>query len=75
MQEKKFPRMIRVRQTFDRTVLEDVVGTIHDQINALAPRLDIKAGQTVAVACSSRGLSNYATIVKAVVSALKQKGL
>ncbi|MGD9288649.1 MAG: lactate racemase domain-containing protein [Desulfobacterales bacterium] len=75
MQEKKFPRMIRVRQTFDRTVLEDVVGTIHDQINALAPRLDIKAGQTVAVACSSRGLSNYATIVKAVVSALKQMGL
>ncbi len=75
MQEKKLPRMIRVRQIFDRTVLMDAAGHIHDQINALAPRLDIRAGQTVAVACSSRGLSNYPTIVKAVVSALKQKEL
>ena len=72
MQDKKLPRMMRVRQTFDRTVLEDVVGHIRDRIGALAPRLDVKAGQTVAIACSSRGLSNYATIVKAVISALKQ---
>ena len=35
----------------------------------------IKKGQTVAVACSSRGLANYPTIVKAVISALKQLGL
>ena len=75
MQDKKLPRMMRVRQTFDRTVLEDVGGHIRDRIGALAPRLDVKAGQTVAIACSSRGLSNYPTIVKAVVSALKQNGL
>jgi hypothetical protein len=75
MQEKKLPRMIRVRQTFDQTVLKDVVRHIHDRISALMPRLDIKTGQTVAIACSSRGLSNYPAIVKAVVSALKQNGL
>jgi len=75
MQDKKLPRMMRVRQTFDRTVLEDVGGHIRDRIGALAPRLDVKAGQTVAIACSSRGLSNYPIIVKTVVSALKQNGL
>lgn len=75
MQDNQLPRMMRVRQSFDRTVLKDVVGHIHDRISALAPRLDVKAGQTVAIACSSRGLANYPIIVKAVVSALKQKGL
>ena len=75
MQNNQLPRMLRVRQTFDRTVLVDVAGHIVDRINALAPRLDVKPGQSVAIACSSRGLSNYPTIVKAVVSALKQKKL
>lgn len=75
MQDNQLPRMLRVRQTFDRTVLVDVAGHIVDRINALAPRLDVKPGQSVAIACSSRGLSNYPTIVKAVVSALKQKKL
>lgn len=75
MQDNQLPRMLRVRQTFDRTVLVDVAGHIVDRLNALAPRLDVKPGQSVAIACSSRGLSNYPTIVKAVVSALKQKKL
>ena len=75
MQDNQLPRMMRVRQTFDRTVLKDVAGYIRDRIGTLAPRLDVKVGQSVAIACSSRGLSNYPTIVKAVVSALKQKGL
>lgn len=75
MQANQWPKMIRCRQTFDQTVLKDVAGHIRGRIGALAPFLDVKTGQTVAVACSSRGLSNYPTIVKAVVSALKQNGL
>jgi hypothetical protein len=35
----------------------------------------VKQGQTVAVACSSRGIANYAIIVQAVISFLRQKNL
>jgi hypothetical protein len=68
----KLPRMIRVRQTFDNTTLENIDKEVRSQIENLRLEKVVKAGQTVAVACSSRGLSNYPTIVKAVISALKQ---
>ena len=70
-----FPHMIRIRQTFDGTVLKNISEEICSQIENL--RLDgaVTSGQTVAVACSSRGLSNYSVIVKAVISSLKQLGL
>ena len=70
-----FPHMIRIRQTFDGTVLENISGEICSQIENLGLDGVVKTGQTVAVACSSRGLSNYDLIVKAVVSALKHLGL
>jgi hypothetical protein len=69
------PHMIRVKQTFDATTLDDIPGEIQSQIKNLGLGKVVKDGQTVAVACSSRGLTNYATIVKAVISALKQLGL
>jgi hypothetical protein len=75
MQEMQFPRMMRVRQTFEQTELKDVAGHIHDRVRALAPRLNLRSGQTVAVACSSRGLAEYATIVKAVISEAVELGL
>ena len=71
----ELPHMIRVKQTFDATTLDDIPGEIQSQIKNLGLGKVVKDGQTVAVACSSRGLSNYATIVKAVISALKQLGL
>lgn len=36
---------------------------------------EIRPGQTVAVACSSRGIANYSTIVKEVVTSLKDMQL
>jgi hypothetical protein len=70
-----FPHMIRIRHTFDGTVLENISGEICSQIENLRLGNIVQNGQTVAVACSSRGLSNYDIIVKAVVSSLKQLGL
>jgi len=68
----KLPCMIRVKQTFDDTTLDDITENIHSQIQNLGLEKRVKNGQTVAVACSSRGLSNYRIIVHAVISALKQ---
>ena len=59
-----FRPMIRVRQKFDPTRLQDVQGAILGQIRALAPQLSVRSGQSVALACSSRGLADYVGIVK-----------
>ncbi len=72
MESIQWPQMMRIRQTFDQTALEDIPGHIRDRIKDLVPRLNFKPGQTVAIACSSRGIANYSIIVQSVVSFLKQ---
>jgi hypothetical protein len=67
-----FPHMMRIRQTFDDTALNDIPEEITRQLANLKLESSVKKGQTVAVACSSRGLANYGIIVKTVVSFLKQ---
>ena len=67
-----FPLMMRVRQTFDDTALDDIPAEIAKQLSALRLASSVQKGQTVAVGCSSRGLANYGIIVKSVISFLKQ---
>ena len=68
----EYPHMIRVRQTFADTTLDNVSDEIKTQLANMKLTTSIKPGQTVAVACSSRGIDNYDAIVKAVISCLKQ---
>ena len=68
----EYPQMIRVRQTFDDTTLENVSEAINTQLASLGLQNAVKPGQTAAVACSSRGLDNYGAIVAAVISYLKK---
>ena len=70
-----FPQMLRIKQTFDATALDDIPGEIARQLADLKLQSRVKEGQTVAVACSSRGIANYGPIVKSVVSFLKQMKL
>ncbi|MGD8521154.1 MAG: lactate racemase domain-containing protein [Desulfobacterales bacterium] len=70
-----FPHMIRVKQTFDDTTLGNIADEIAGQLADLKLETSVKQGQTVAVACSSRGIANYGIIVQAVISFLKQKKL
>jgi hypothetical protein len=70
-----FPQMIRITQKFDNTVLEDIPAEMGSQINHWNFENAVQRGQTVAVACSSRGIANYDIIVKAVISDLKNMGL
>jgi len=66
-----FPKMMRVRQTFDSREVDDIAAEVQAGMAALDVSSKVKPGQTVAVACSSRGITNYAAIVKAVVSSLE----
>ena len=70
-----FPKMTRVRQRFPNPTLENIPGEINAQLLKLNLGRTVEKGQTVAVACSSRGIANYSTIVNAVISFLKQMGL
>ena len=66
-----FPKMMRIQQTFDSREVHDIAAEVKTAVAALDLSSRVKPGQTVAVACSSRGITNYAAIVKAVVSSLK----
>ena len=67
----QFPKMYRIRQTFDPRKIDDIGIEVKAGMAAMRLESKITAGQTVAVACSSRGIANYSAIVKEVVSALR----
>ncbi|MCF8067962.1 MAG: lactate racemase domain-containing protein [Desulfobacterales bacterium] len=73
--EINLPKMIRVRQQFETPVLEDISQEIFSQIDRLKLSSKIKKKQSVAIGCSSRGIANYAEIVKATVQKLQVLGL
>ncbi|NNL75111.1 MAG: DUF2088 domain-containing protein [Desulfobacterales bacterium] len=70
-----FPHMIRITQKFDNTVVDNIPEKVASQIFSWGFENVIQSGQTVAVACSSRGIANYDTIVNAVILGLKKMGL
>jgi hypothetical protein len=67
--------MIRIRQRFEAPVVDDVAGEIEGQIEALRLEREVAPGQSVAVACSSRGIANYAEVASNVVAGLRRLGL
>ena len=64
--------MLRVRQTFSRSRVEDVPAAARSALGSAG--LPIKRGDTVAVGAGSRGIANIAVIVKATVEWLKERG-
>ncbi len=70
----EFPNMYRVRQTFDRTRVQDIPGTVKNELKRLALEKKVKPGQRVALTAGSRGVANIAVILKAAVEYLKSIG-
>ncbi len=70
----QFPRMLRVRQTFDARRVEDVAAEVDRQLARLELRARVRAGETVAVTVGSRGIANIAAITKAIVDHVKSLG-
>ncbi|KPK88999.1 MAG: hypothetical protein AMJ94_13445, partial [Deltaproteobacteria bacterium SM23_61] len=62
-----FPKVYRVRQTFDRTRVQDIPGTVKEELKKLALDKKVKPGQRVALTAGSRGVANIAVILKAAV--------
>ncbi len=68
------PKVMKVIQTFDRTKLEDVEGTLVDQIQSNRGFQSILPGMRIAVGVGSRGITNLPLCVKIIIAKLREKG-
>jgi len=71
----EWPDMICVRQEFSTQAVTDIASEVASQFKELDLRNRAQRGASVAVGCSSRGIANYNSIVKATVDCLSQAGL
>lgn len=69
-----FPRMIRVRQTFDARRVTNVAAEVHSQLATLKLGQKVRPGQTVAITAGSRGIAHIAEIIRAAVDHVKSLG-
>ena len=69
-----FPLMARVRQHFDRPVVEDVHAETMHQLSRLDLQQRIQPGARIAITVGSRGVANIAKITRAVVQHLRSLG-
>ena len=69
---ERFPRMVRVKQTFQGLAVENVPVAVRTALGRLA--LPVKAGQSVALTVGSRGVVNIDAIVRATVEHMKALG-
>jgi Lactate racemase N-terminal domain len=68
------PRMVKVRQAFERPVIRDVIGEFKAKLAAKSVLATIKPGQKIAVGIGSRGIANLPSMVKALVEDIKKVG-
>jgi hypothetical protein len=68
------PRMVRIRQKFDNTKIENPVQALEKELRKPGAVDQIKAGQEVAIAVGSRGVANIADFTKTVIDAVKEAG-
>ncbi len=70
----EYPEIFRIRQKFDRPVIEDIAGEVESQLARLNLGGSIQPGQSVAISAGSRGIANIHIIIKSIVDHLKGLG-
>lgn len=68
------PKVIRVRQKFDRPRIDDVVSELKSRLAAKDVLARIKPGQSVAITIGSRGITNMPLMIKTLVEEVKRCG-
>jgi hypothetical protein len=63
--------MVRLRQRFERSRVEDVAAVVRDALDRLDLGRVIRPGQSVALTAGSRGIANIPVILRAVVRSLR----
>lgn len=70
-----FPRLLPVTQTFPDRSLADIPGEVFRQLGESGFGAGLRPGATVAIGVGSRGITNIATIVRAIVDYWKSNGM
>jgi hypothetical protein len=70
----QLPRMVRVRQTFDRPRVDDIPAEVEKKLAALKLGSTVRPGQSVAITAGSRGIANVAVITRAIVDHVRRLG-
>ena len=73
-QMSTYPEIATVHQLFDRTKINDVAKTVHDELKTLDLESHIREGQTIALTAGSRGIANIETILRTTVKFLRGLG-
>lgn len=68
------PRMVKIRQIFDRTRIEDIEGELTSCITASGVLSRVRPGMRVAVTAGSRGINRIPRILKTVIGLLREAG-
>lgn len=70
------PRMVKVRQKFDRTCIptEEIPAVIRRELERPALGGQIKPGMKIAITCGSRGIHHNAVMAKTMVDFVKAQG-
>lgn len=70
----QLPKMYRIRQTFQRPKVEDIPGTVKEELNKSSLDKKIQAGQKIGITVGSRGIQNILSILEVAVEYVKQAG-
>ena len=68
------PRVVKIRQNFERPVLGDVEATVLDRLHTSHVLDLVRPGMSIAVGVGSRGISNQALVVRIIIREIKAKG-
>ncbi len=69
-----YPRMVRIRQQFERPQVAEIPTAIASALEQLGVSRRIKPGQTVALTAGSRGIANIPLILRSTANFLKKLG-
>jgi hypothetical protein len=69
-----YPRLLRVRQSFERPRLNDVAAAVRATLETVDLGRTIRPGQTVALTAGSRGIANIPLVLRATADFLRRLG-
>ena len=70
----RYPRMVRVRQRFDRTRIDNIPAAVRQTLGKVDWKQRIRPGQSVALTAGSRGIANIPIILHSTVQFLRDLG-
>ena len=68
------PRLVKVRQSFERPKVADVAGELVRQLQASGAFSRVKAGDRVAITAGSRGITGLPLVLKTVAAEVRKSG-